>query len=167
MCKGGHDAGWGKGEGKGKWDGETGGEGEGNGRGNGRHLLYDSVSPHPRLRCHLQAACTTRTAVVNLPRAPGIVLLFCQFQPAATAHACGFDTPTRPWLGGGPHLFVTTLTASSASLSPPRHTAHRRPCSQTEKLLLFGGAIHEAGEVKARRSAKSATSDWMALEKQR
>eukprot|EP00798_Chlamydomonas_sp_ICE-L_P029642 gene29642-18281_t len=37
----------------------------------------------------------------------------------------------------------------------------------TEKLLLFGGAIHEAGEVKARRAAKSATSDWMELEKQR
>ncbi|MEW5311633.1 MAG: hypothetical protein WDW38_003332 [Sanguina aurantia] len=37
----------------------------------------------------------------------------------------------------------------------------------TEKLLLYGGAIHEAGEVKARRSAKSATSDWMELEKQR
>ncbi|GAX79462.1 hypothetical protein CEUSTIGMA_g6903.t1 [Chlamydomonas eustigma] len=37
----------------------------------------------------------------------------------------------------------------------------------TEKLLLFGGAIHEAGEVKARRAAKHATSDWMELEKQR
>lgn len=37
----------------------------------------------------------------------------------------------------------------------------------TEKLLLYGGAIHEAGEVKARRAAKSATSDWMELEKQR
>lgn len=39
--------------------------------------------------------------------------------------------------------------------------------SQTEKLLLYGGAIHEAGEVKARRAAKHATSDWMELEKQR
>lgn len=37
----------------------------------------------------------------------------------------------------------------------------------TEKLLLYGGAITEAGEVKARRAAKSATSDWMELEKQR
>ncbi|KAG1657566.1 hypothetical protein FOA52_006766 [Chlamydomonas sp. UWO 241] len=37
----------------------------------------------------------------------------------------------------------------------------------TEKLLLYGGAIQEAGEVKARRAAKSATSDWMELEKQR
>lgn len=37
----------------------------------------------------------------------------------------------------------------------------------TEKLLLFGGAIHEAGEVKARANRRSATSDWMELEKAR
>lgn len=37
----------------------------------------------------------------------------------------------------------------------------------TEKLLLFGGAIHEAGEVKARGQRRSATSDWMELEKVR
>ena len=37
----------------------------------------------------------------------------------------------------------------------------------TEKLLLYGGAIHEAGAVKARRSQRAATSDWMALEKER
>jgi peptide chain release factor 3 len=37
----------------------------------------------------------------------------------------------------------------------------------TEKLLLYGGAIREAGSVKARRGGQSATSDWMELEKQR
>ncbi len=37
----------------------------------------------------------------------------------------------------------------------------------TEKLLLYGGAIHLAGSVKARRAARHATSDWMALERQR
>jgi peptide chain release factor 3 len=37
----------------------------------------------------------------------------------------------------------------------------------TEKLLLYGGAIHLAGSVKARRAARHATSDWMELEKQR
>jgi peptide chain release factor 3 len=37
----------------------------------------------------------------------------------------------------------------------------------TEKLLLYGGAIHEAGAVKARRSQRKATSDWMAMEQQR
>ncbi|MEN9201992.1 MAG: peptide chain release factor 3 [Thermostichus sp. DG_1_6_bins_120] len=37
----------------------------------------------------------------------------------------------------------------------------------TEKLLLYGGAIQEAGAVKARRAQKRVTSDWMELEKQR
>jgi peptide chain release factor 3 len=37
----------------------------------------------------------------------------------------------------------------------------------TEKLLLFGGAIQMAGSVKARKASKHATSDWMALEKER
>ena len=37
----------------------------------------------------------------------------------------------------------------------------------TEKLLLFGGAIHLAGQVKAKKGGKSATSDWMAIEQQR
>jgi peptide chain release factor 3 len=37
----------------------------------------------------------------------------------------------------------------------------------TEKLLLYGGAIHLAGSVKARRAARHATSDWMEIEKQR
>lgn len=37
----------------------------------------------------------------------------------------------------------------------------------TEKLLLFSGAIQLAGTVKARKSARHATSDWMEIEKQR
>jgi peptide chain release factor 3 len=37
----------------------------------------------------------------------------------------------------------------------------------TEKLLLFGGAIQAAGTVKSRKSSKYATSDWMAIEKER
>jgi peptide chain release factor 3 len=37
----------------------------------------------------------------------------------------------------------------------------------TEKLLLYGGAIQLAGTVKAKRSKKFATSDWMEIEKQR
>ena len=37
----------------------------------------------------------------------------------------------------------------------------------TEKLLLYGGAIHMAGAVKARRASRHATSDWMALEQER
>lgn len=37
----------------------------------------------------------------------------------------------------------------------------------TEKLLLFGGAIQMAGAVKARKASRHATSDWMAIEKER
>jgi peptide chain release factor 3 len=37
----------------------------------------------------------------------------------------------------------------------------------TEKLLLFGGAIQTAGAVKAKKAARHATSDWMAIEQER
>ena len=37
----------------------------------------------------------------------------------------------------------------------------------TEKLLLYGGAIHLAGSIKARKAARYATSDWMEIERQR
>jgi len=37
----------------------------------------------------------------------------------------------------------------------------------TEKLLLYGGSIAVAGAVRGRKTQKSATSDWMELEKQR
>ena len=37
----------------------------------------------------------------------------------------------------------------------------------TEKLLLKGGAIHEAGEIKARKADRFALSDWMTMEKER
>jgi peptide chain release factor 3 len=37
----------------------------------------------------------------------------------------------------------------------------------TEKLLLYGGAIQQAGAVKARKAERHATSDWMAIEKER
>ncbi|RWR12446.1 peptide chain release factor 3 [Siminovitchia fortis] len=37
----------------------------------------------------------------------------------------------------------------------------------TEKLLLFGGAIRDAGTVKGKKTGKYATSDWMEIEKQR
>ena len=37
----------------------------------------------------------------------------------------------------------------------------------TEKLLLFGGAIHVAGAVKSNKIKKTATSDWLEIDKQR
>src|SRR5512147_2694912 len=37
----------------------------------------------------------------------------------------------------------------------------------TEKLLLYGNAIELAGNVRARKNQRSATSDWMAMEQER
>jgi len=37
----------------------------------------------------------------------------------------------------------------------------------TEKLLLYSGAVNEAGAVRAHKNQRSATSDWMAMEQQR
>jgi len=67
---------------------------------------------------------------------------------------------------------------SEATTEHARETARRRTfaivshpdagkTTLTEKLLLFGGAIQMAGSVKSRKAARHATSDWMALEKER
>ncbi|MCC5913307.1 MAG: peptide chain release factor 3 [Balneolaceae bacterium] len=37
----------------------------------------------------------------------------------------------------------------------------------TEKLLLYGGALHEAGSIRARKASRHAASDWMSIEKER
>jgi len=37
----------------------------------------------------------------------------------------------------------------------------------TEKLLLYGGALHIAGAVKSRKAARHAVSDWMEMEKEK
>jgi peptide chain release factor 3 len=69
-----------------------------------------------------------------------------------------------------------TTVASSAQIA--REVARRRTfgiishpdagkTTLTEKLLLFSGAIQLAGAVKARKSGRHATSDWMEIEKQR
>ncbi|MCO5552436.1 hypothetical protein L7F22_005947 [Adiantum nelumboides] len=71
-------------------------------------------------------------------------------------------SPDVPWA-----LAVLPFQAShprSHMIGPPHQCCLH---AITEKLLLYGGAIHEAGAVKARRAARHATSDWMELEKQR
>jgi peptide chain release factor 3 len=70
------------------------------------------------------------------------------------------------------------LTADAGSSSIAEQAAKRRTfaiishpdagkTTLTEKLLLYGGAIHLAGSVKARRAARHTTSDWMELERER
>jgi len=73
---------------------------------------------------------------------------------------------------------MTSTAETSLSCVLRREVARRRTfaiishpdagkTTLTEKLLLFGGAIQLAGEVKARKASRHATSDWMAVERQR
>lgn len=61
------------------------------------------------------------------------------------------------------HLTQTQRRRTFAIISHP----DAGKTTLTEKLLLFGGAIQMAGSVKGRKAARHATSDWMALEKER
>ncbi|MEO1089207.1 MAG: peptide chain release factor 3 [Pseudomonadota bacterium] len=70
------------------------------------------------------------------------------------------------------------MDAATASTTPAAEAAKRRTfaiishpdagkTTLTEKLLLQGGAIHLAGEVKAKGERRRARSDWMKIEQQR
>src|SRR5437899_3637107 len=71
------------------------------------------------------------------------------------------------------------LTAESPFASPLANEVARRrtfaiishpdagKTTLTEKLLLFGGAIHVAGQVRARGERRRTQSDWMEMEKAR
>jgi small GTP-binding protein len=80
----------------------------------------------------------------------------------------------------GGRVRLATQGASDYICAPAVQTEHQRrrtfaiishpdagKTTLTEKLLLYGGAIHSAGTVKSRKSKRSATSDWMEMEKQR
>jgi len=66
-----------------------------------------------------------------------------------------------------------TLPGEVRPATPPRRTfaiiSHpdAGKTTLTEKLLLYGNAIELAGNVRARRNQRSATSDWMAMEQER
>ncbi|MBP6177184.1 MAG: peptide chain release factor 3 [Anaerolineales bacterium] len=73
---------------------------------------------------------------------------------------------------------TTAQDQPSSSLSLEEATAIRRTfaiishpdagkTTLTEKLLLYGNAIDLAGNVRAKRNQRSATSDWMAMERER
>ncbi len=61
------------------------------------------------------------------------------------------------------HLTQTQRRRTFAIISHP----DAGKTTLTEKLLLFGGAIQMAGSVKSRKTSRHATSDWMAMEKER
>jgi peptide chain release factor 3 len=72
-----------------------------------------------------------------------------------------------------------TVTAESSSRSPLASEVARRrtfaiishpdagKTTLTEKLLLFGGAINLAGQVKAKGERRNTRSDWMKIERER
>jgi peptide chain release factor 3 len=73
---------------------------------------------------------------------------------------------------------MAAVRSGALRMSIPREVARRRTfaiishpdagkTTLTEKLLLFAGAIHIAGSVKARKASRHATSDWMQIEKER
>jgi peptide chain release factor 3 len=68
---------------------------------------------------------------------------------------------------------VVEANGTKVALAEPRRTfaiiSHpdAGKTTLTEKLLLFGGAIHEAGAVKARKERRHTRSDWMEIERQR
>ncbi|MBW2384429.1 MAG: peptide chain release factor 3 [Deltaproteobacteria bacterium] len=73
---------------------------------------------------------------------------------------------------------MTAPVADGRDRSIAREVARRRTfaiishpdagkTTMTEKLLLYGGALRQAGAVRGQRAARHATSDWLELEKQR
>jgi peptide chain release factor 3 len=69
-------------------------------------------------------------------------------------------------MSAAPSSDVTTEAARRRTFAIISHPDAGKT-TLTEKLLLFGGAIQMAGSVKGRKAARHATSDWMALEKER
>lgn len=76
-------------------------------------------------------------------------------------------------------MLDATSTAESSTQSPLAHEVARRrtfaiishpdagKTTLTEKLLLFGGAINLAGQVKAKGERRNTRSDWMKIERDR
>ncbi|MBN8938599.1 MAG: peptide chain release factor 3 [Rhizobiales bacterium] len=73
---------------------------------------------------------------------------------------------------------MTTLPTAQSPTATPTPASRRRTfaiishpdagkTTLTEKLLLFGGAIQLAGEVKAKQGRRQTSSDWMAIERSR
>ena len=64
---------------------------------------------------------------------------------------------------------MTTITAQAARRRTFAIISHpdAGKTTLTEKFLLYGGAVHLAGSVTARKNQRAATSDWMELERKR
>ncbi len=76
------------------------------------------------------------------------------------------------------HHFMSLSSYATASPALQKEVSRRRSfaiishpdagkTTLTEKFLLYGGALHLAGSVTAKKNQRATTSDWMELEKQR
>ncbi len=86
-------------------------------------------------------------------------------KPSPATHP-GPEAPSGADPGTGLHGDLAAAVARRRTFAIISHPDAGKT-TLTEKLLLFGGAIQLAGTVKARRSSRHATSDWMEVEKQR
>ena len=72
----------------------------------------------------------------------------------------------RPSEGSPARLGLTTEVERRRTFAIISHPDAGKT-TLTEKLLLFGGAIQLAGQVKAKRDRRMTRSDWMAIERER
>ena len=95
-------------------------------------------------------------------------------RPAPLISTASASAP-RPLASDGPYpsnsysRLMSTLTDEIARRRTFAIISHpdAGKTTLTEKLLLFGGAIQLAGEVRARGDRRRARSDWMAIERER
>jgi len=76
------------------------------------------------------------------------------------------NMPFRTSLGAKPPSPIVTEVERRRTFAIISHPDAGKT-TLTEKLLLFGGAIQLAGQVKAKRDRRSTRSDWMAIERER
>lgn len=79
---------------------------------------------------------------------------------------CNENKPSNNWMSTDIQNEINQAVDSRRNFAIISHPDAGKT-TLTEKLLLYGGAIHEAGAVKARRDQRKATSDWMEMEQQR
>jgi peptide chain release factor 3 len=89
--------------------------------------------------------------------------------PTASAQASASAAPAAAPAASTPTVSNDELAAAVARRRNFAIISHpdAGKTTLTEKLLLYGGAIQQAGAVKAKGEQRKVTSDWMELEKQR
>src|ERR1700746_3227759 len=76
------------------------------------------------------------------------------------------NMPFRPLLGAETPSPIATEVERRRTFAIISHPDAGKT-TLTEKLLLFGGAIQLAGQVRAKRDRRSTRSDWMPIERER